>query len=126
MSSVEANIKKMAGNTLVYGLGNILNRALTFLLLPLYINMMTPTEYGALSLIYPFLAIMNVVYMYGLDAAFMRFFIPEKSKQRRTISLLIIIFVVFAIVAGISSHLQDENITKRILKEQMLKEVKAE
>lgn len=83
MSSVEANIKKMAGNTLVYGLGNILNRTLTFLLLPLYINMMTPTEYGALSLIYPFLAIMNVVYMYGLDAAFMRFFIPEKSKQRK-------------------------------------------
>lgn len=83
MSSVEANIKKMAGNTLIYGLGNILNRAITFLLLPLYINMMTPSEYGALNLIYPFLAIMNVVYMYGLDAAFMRFFIPEKSRQRR-------------------------------------------
>lgn len=73
----------MAGNTLVYGMGNILNRAITFLLLPLYINMMTPTEFGALNLIYPFLAIMNVVYMYGLDAAFMRFFIPEKDQQRR-------------------------------------------
>lgn len=83
MSSVGANIKKMASNTLVYGLGNIFNRAITFLLLPLYINMMTPVEYGALNLIYPFLALMNVVYMYGLDAAFMRFFIPEKDKARR-------------------------------------------
>jgi len=83
MSSVGANIKKMAGNTLVYGLGNIFNRAITFLLLPLYINMMTPVEYGALNLIYPFLALMNVVYMYGLDAAFMRFFIPEKDQARR-------------------------------------------
>ena len=83
MSSVGANIKKMAGNTLVYGLGNIFNRAITFLLLPLYINMMTPVEFGALNLIYPFLALMNVVYMYGLDAGFMRFFIPEKDQKRR-------------------------------------------
>lgn len=73
----------MAGNTLVYGLGNIFNRAITFLLLPLYINMMTPVEYGALNLIYPFLALMNVVYMYGMDASFMRFFIPEKDQARR-------------------------------------------
>ncbi|NQV50256.1 MAG: oligosaccharide flippase family protein [Candidatus Marinimicrobia bacterium] len=83
MSSVGTNIKKMAGNTLVYGLGNIFNRAITFLLLPLYINMMTPKEYGALNLIYPFLALMNVVYMYGMDAGFMRFFIPEKDQHRR-------------------------------------------
>jgi len=83
MSTVAGNIKKMASNTLVYGLGNILNRAITFLLLPLYINLMTPREYGALNLIYPFLALMNVVYMYGLDAAFMRFFIPEKDQHRR-------------------------------------------
>ena len=83
MSSVGNNIKKMAGNTVIYGLGNILNRAITFLLLPLYINMMTPSEYGALNLIYPFLALMNVVYMYGLDAGFMRFFIPEKDTGRR-------------------------------------------
>jgi len=73
----------MAGSTLVYGLGNIFNRAITFLLLPLYINVMTPSEYGALNLIYPFLAIMNVVYMYGLDAGFMRFFIPEKREAKR-------------------------------------------
>ena len=83
MTSVGGNIKKMASNTLVYGLGNIFNRAITFLLLPLYTNIMTPNEFGALNLIYPFLALMNVVYMYGMDAAFMRFFIPEKDKQRR-------------------------------------------
>ena len=83
MTSVGGNIKKMASNTLVSGLGNIFNRAITFLLLPLYTNIMTPNEFGALNLIYPFLALMNVVYMYGMDAAFMRFFIPEKDKQRR-------------------------------------------
>ena len=106
----------MASNTLVYGLGNIFNRAITFLLLPLYINVMTPVEYGALNLIYPFLALMNVVYMYGMDAAFMRFFIPEKDKQRRQeifsvvymsilITTIIITVVLFLTQASLSTLL---------------------
>jgi len=82
---------------MVYGLGNILNRTLTFLLLPLYINVMTPSEYGALNLIYPFLALMNVVYMYGLDAGFMRFFIPEKETgRRREIFSVVYISILFS------------------------------
>lgn len=101
MTSVGSNIKKMAGSTLVYGMGNIFNRAITFVLLPLYINVMTPKEYGALNLIYPFLAIMNVIYMYGLDAGFMRFFIPEKKEKHRKeifsvvyISILVTTFLI--------------------------------
>jgi O-antigen/teichoic acid export membrane protein len=105
MSSVGANIKKMAGNTLVYGLGNIFNRAITFLLLPLYINMMTPVEYGALNLIYPFLALMNVVYMYGLDASFMRFFIPEKDQQRRQEIFSVVYLSILASTAVITAIL---------------------
>ena len=105
MSSVGANIKKMAGNTLVYGLGNIFNRAITFLLLPLYINMMTPVEYGALNLIYPFLALMNVVYMYGLDASFMRFFIPEKDQQRRQEIFSVVYLSILATTAIITAVL---------------------
>ncbi len=76
-------IRRFTRHTLVYGLGNILNRAITFLLLPLYTNVLSPREYGVLNLIYPFLGIMNVLYMYGMDAAFMRFYIPEKDPQRR-------------------------------------------
>ncbi len=105
MSSVGTNIKKMASNTLVYGLGNIFNRAITFLLLPLYINMMTPVEYGALNLIYPFLALMNVVYMYGLDAAFMRFFIPEKDSGRRQEIFSVVYLSILATTAIITAIL---------------------
>ncbi len=105
MSSVGTNIKKMASNTLVYGLGNIFNRAITFLLLPLYTNVMTPNEFGALNLIYPFLALMNVVYMYGMDAAFMRFFIPEKDKQRRQEIFSVVYLSILATTAVITAVL---------------------
>lgn len=84
MSNVGGNIKRMSKHTAVYGVGNILNRAITFLLLPLYTNILTTADYGILNLIYPFLGLMNVVFMYGMDSAFMRFFIPEKDEKRRS------------------------------------------
>jgi len=83
MNQIRANVTRLSRHTLIYGLGNILNRTITFLLLPLYTNLMTTSEYGALNLIYPFMAFMNVVFMYGMDAAFMRFFIPEKDSGER-------------------------------------------
>ena len=83
MSNVAANIKRMSRHTAVYGFGNILNRAITFLLLPLYTNILSTADYGVLNLIYPFLGLMNVVFMYGMDSAFMRFFITEKDEKRR-------------------------------------------
>jgi len=83
LSNVAANIRRMSKHTAVYGFGNILNRAITFLLLPLYTNILSTADYGVLNLIYPFLGLMNVVFMYGMDSAFMRFFIPEKDEKRR-------------------------------------------
>ncbi|MCF7797867.1 MAG: oligosaccharide flippase family protein [Candidatus Marinimicrobia bacterium] len=84
VSNVGTNIRRMSKHTAVYGVGNILNRAITFLLLPLYTNILTTADYGVLNLIYPFLGLMNVVFMYGMDSAFMRFFIPEKDEKRRS------------------------------------------
>ncbi len=83
MNRIQENIGRLSRHTMVYGLGNILNRAITFLLLPLYTNVMSTAEYGVLNLIYPFLGLMNVAFLYGMDAAFMRFFIPEKDPEKR-------------------------------------------
>jgi O-antigen/teichoic acid export membrane protein len=81
--STKKHVKKLAGQTLIYGLGNILNRAITFLLLPLYTNILSQENFGSYTLIYTFLGLMNVLYLYGTDAAFMRFFIPESDDAKR-------------------------------------------
>ena len=95
MSVVRDNIARLSRHTLVYGFGNILNRAITFLLLPLYTNVMTTAEFGALNLIYPFLGLMNVAFMYGMDAAFMRYFITEKDdKEQKAVFSTVFIGVV--------------------------------
>ncbi len=67
-------LRQLTRQTLVYGAGNVLTRLVTFLLLPLFTNVLTPGEYGLATLLYVFLGFMNIVYHYGLDTAFMRYY----------------------------------------------------
>lgn len=83
MSKTASSIKQLSKHTLVYGLGNILNRGMTFLLLPFYTNLISTEEYGVYSLVYSFIALTNVFFIHGMDTAFMRFFIPEKDPAQR-------------------------------------------
>lgn len=87
MSKAASSIKQLSKHTLVYGIGNILNRGMTFLLLPFYTNLISTADYGIYSLIYSFIALTNVFFIHGMDTAFMRFFIPEKDETKRRLIL---------------------------------------
>jgi len=77
-------IKSLSQQSLIYGLGYVLSRFLAFLLLPFYSHLMPPEEYGALVLVYMFIAVMQIIYIGGLDIAFLRFYVaePDETKKR--------------------------------------------
>ncbi len=75
-------IKALSAQTLIYGLGHVLARSVTFLLLPLYTNLFTPADYGVLSLAYAFMGFMIVVLHYGMDAALMKRYIQAEGLDR--------------------------------------------
>ena len=75
-------IKKLSGQTLIYGTGHIMARLVTFLLLPLYTNVFTAEEYGVISLAYVFMGFMGVVLHYGLDVALMKKYVQTKDEER--------------------------------------------
>ena len=58
---MESQISRLARQTIIYGAGNVLTRLVTFLLLPLFTNVLTPGEYGLTTLVYVFLGFMNIV-----------------------------------------------------------------
>ena len=78
-----SSIKSLTKQTLIYGVGTILTRFVTFLLLPLYTNLLSPEDYGLASLVFAFLGFMNIVFIYGLDSAFMRFYSDDIEKSKR-------------------------------------------
>ncbi|MFQ6675143.1 MAG: lipopolysaccharide biosynthesis protein [Fidelibacterota bacterium] len=76
-------IKQLTRQTAIYGAGNILTRLVTFLLLPLFTHVLSPGEYGVVTLVYVFLGFMNIIYHYGLDSAFMKYASDTENAEER-------------------------------------------
>ncbi len=74
-------LKKLAGQTAVYGLGSVLGRALNFFFVPLYTSIFAPGEYGILTELYAYIAFLNVLFIYGMETAYFRFCSKEKNQH---------------------------------------------
>jgi len=77
------SIKKLTKHSMVYGIGSIFSRFFGFLLMPIHTNIFSPEEYSIPTLLFASLSILNLIFSYGLDAAFLRFFIIEDSKKEK-------------------------------------------
>jgi len=102
-----SSLKKLFQQTFVYGLATVLPRMLSFLLVPLYTDVLPVREYGEFSIIVSWIVLFNVLLAYGMETAFFRFFHKEEDKGQvvSTASLSIIFTsVLFFAVAFIFSH----------------------
>ena len=72
-------LKKLAGETAIYGLSSIVGRFLNFLLVPLYTRQFTPGEYGVVSELYAYSGFLMVLFSYRLESAFFRYGTDEKE-----------------------------------------------
>ncbi len=76
-------LKRLAGQTAIYGIPSILGRFLNYLLVPLYTyGLLTQQEYGVVNIFYSFTALLMVVLTYGMETAFFRFTELETDKSR--------------------------------------------
>jgi O-antigen/teichoic acid export membrane protein len=94
-----SGIQSLFKQTFIYGLATVLPRMLTFLLTPLYTEVMAVGIYGKVSIIFSWFAIFNVILAYGMETAFFRFFNKEDQKDKVIgTAALSIIFTSLAIV----------------------------
>ena len=84
------SIKALGKQSLIYGVGHILARLITFLLLPLYTHTFTQDEYGALSLAYAFMGFALIIYRYGMDTALMKYSVQKQGLERNKYITVII------------------------------------
>jgi O-antigen/teichoic acid export membrane protein len=66
-------IKKLANQTLIYGMSSIVGRVINFLLVPLYVRVFVPGEYGVYVELYAYFTFLNILFTYGMETAFFRF-----------------------------------------------------
>lgn len=74
-------IKKLAGETAVYGVSSIVGRFLNYLLVPLYTGLFHSGEYGVSSLFYSYASFVAVVFTYGMETAFFRYYHKHKPGE---------------------------------------------
>ncbi|HKK74586.1 MAG TPA: oligosaccharide flippase family protein [Saprospiraceae bacterium] len=79
-------IKKLAGETAIYGLSSILGRLLNYVIMtPLLTRVFVDGEYGVVSDMYATAAILMVLFTYRMETAFFRFG-KEKEDLNRVFS----------------------------------------
>ncbi|OBX75804.1 lipopolysaccharide biosynthesis protein [Faucicola atlantae] len=67
------NVKRLLSETLIYGIGAILPRVITFLLNPLYIHYIDKQAFAVFTSLYAWIAFVNIVLTFGFETAYFRF-----------------------------------------------------
>lgn len=75
-------IKKLAGETALYGISSILGRFLNYLLVPMYTRTLTKVENGVITELYAYSAFFIVILSYRLESAFFRYGTPKEDRDR--------------------------------------------
>ncbi|MFM8431321.1 MAG: lipopolysaccharide biosynthesis protein, partial [Bacteroidota bacterium] len=91
-------LKKLAGQTAIYGLSSILGRLLNYLLVPLYTRVFDTGEYGVVTQFYAMAAFLNILFTYGLETAYFRFSQTEKDTPKVYSTALSSIFITSALL----------------------------
>lgn len=78
-----SSIKKLASQTMWYGLSSIAARFINNLLTPYltYADNITIADYGVQALVYSAIPILNILFTYGFETAYFRFSSNEENKE---------------------------------------------
>ena len=95
-------LKKLAGETVWYGLSQILGRMVNFLLVPLYTNVFDASDFGIQNELYIYVAFLNVLYAYGMETTFFRYASKSESDPQAiyntVLSYIFVTTAVFSII----------------------------
>ena len=76
-------IKRLAAQSLVYGLGGLVSRVLSVLLLPLYTSYLHGRDYGRVETLTALTAVLVVLLRLGISSAFFRYYFDSSDVAHR-------------------------------------------
>ena len=82
-------LKKLAGQTAIYGLSSIVARFFNYLVVPLHTTVFLPQQYGVITEMYAYVAFLIVMLTYGMETAYFRFSTKEGSDPNTIFSTVL-------------------------------------
>ena len=95
-------LKKLAGETAIYGISSILGRMLNILLVPLHTRVLTEGNYGVLSYLFTISSLVMVVLVFRMETAFFRFGTDATQRDRAYITALTSVIVTTLLCVGVA------------------------
>ncbi len=84
---MKEHLKKLTGESIVYGLGTAAGRGLQMLLVPVFTRVFAPEAYGVIDLLGMVGAIAALLVVMGTDAALARFFYDAMDSEARRVMI---------------------------------------
>src|SRR5258705_4359644 len=75
--------KQLAGDSLIYGLSNVVSGFISLFLIPVYTKIFSPSDYGVLNLINVTFFLLTILVVFGLDAAVAVWFWDKTEEVER-------------------------------------------
>ncbi|MGB0369294.1 MAG: lipopolysaccharide biosynthesis protein [Flavobacteriales bacterium] len=98
-------LKKLAGQTAIYGVSSIIGRFLNYLVVPLHTAVFLPQQYGVITEMYAYVAFLIIMLTYGMETAYFRFSTKNEHEPRTIFSTVLsslvsstALFIVMAII----------------------------
>jgi len=98
-------LKLVLGNSFLYSVANVLQGAVSFILLPVYTRYLEPKEYAILALVVSFSGILSSIITFQIQAGIPIYVIKFIKDKERAVeyfsSIFIFLFLIVAIICGI-------------------------
>ena len=96
-------IKRLGTDTAIYGVSTIVGRFLTYILTPVYANVLSPSDVGVVATAFSYIAFLNVLFGYGMESAFLKYRSSmEVGNEKQNFSVpflsLVITSILFALI----------------------------
>jgi O-antigen/teichoic acid export membrane protein len=100
-----SKIRELSKNVTIYGLGDVAVSLVNFLLLGWYVEYFTAKDYGIIGVLGGLEVIAKIVFRFGLDGSFMRFFYENDSEDARRRLASTIFFFLLALNGAVVTAL---------------------
>jgi O-antigen/teichoic acid export membrane protein len=101
MKTEEFSVSKTFNNSTIYFVTNVLQKAISFFLLPLYTVYLSTADYGLVSLILSFLGVVTLLITLALNGSVSRYYFvykKEEKKQKQFIGTVVITIIINSLV----------------------------
>lgn len=83
MNAERTSLRRLGRDTLIYSIGTVLSRAVSFFMLPVYTRYLTTSDYGVLQLLDMTVDIANILFLAGMTAGMSLFYFQTTDERAR-------------------------------------------